>query len=225
MESKKMYAKKGLYEDGSNIVETLNIDPVFFSNDKIYIKLSKTGPGENYSSYKVPPNKPWNNSDSDVTTTWTALQFDPQTMLINTGDFTFSTSKGQCSHHVNNKFTVPYGSAFGCSGSMDAKARIDLRGTPFAIDDFFASGGWHPVGETNFSCNNQVVEISGGGACGWTVPKMANDAGEENAALGGNYLKVKFLDCLNDSVAVSISGHFYIKLKYENYSQYKVNIF
>ena len=107
---------------------------------------------------------------------------------------------------------------------MDAKARIDLRGTPFAIDDQFASGGYMPKGQIVFSCSNQVVDILEGGYCGWTVPKLANDAGEMNAAQGGNYLKIKFLDCLNDSVSVNDGGGFYIKLKYENYSHYKVKL-
>ena len=99
---------KDFTQDGANLVETLCVDPVFFSNDKLYIKLAKTGPGDNFSSYKVPANKPWDPNDFDVFTTWSALQFDHQTMMINIGDFTFAKSNGQCSHHQNNKFSVPY---------------------------------------------------------------------------------------------------------------------
>jgi hypothetical protein len=199
----------------------LTVDPVFVDNGKYYIRLAKTGAGDNFSGYKVPANKPWGASDSDVKTVWQALQIDLNNMLIHTGDFTYSQSTGQCSHHAENKNSVPFGSAFGCSNTLDSVARIDLTGTPFAIDDTFAAGGWQPQGSAVFSSNNQIVDIRGGGYCGWEVPSKANAAGESKAAVGGWFLKVKFLDCLNGVATIGCNGGFYVKVN-SAYSSYKV---
>jgi len=203
----------------------LTVDPVFYANGKYYIRLAKIGSGVNYSGSKVPASKPWGASDSDVLTVWSAIQLNLTTMTINTGDFTYSKSTGQCSHYPNNKFAVPYGSAFGCSGSADGSARIDLTGTPFAIADSFANGGYIPKGSATFSSNNQVVVINGGGSCGWETPSAANAAGEANAAAGGLYLKVTFLPCLVGVASIGCNGGFYLNLKVNaTTSQYKVEI-
>jgi len=88
---------------------------------------------------------------------------------------------------------MPLGSAFGCQspGTADAKATIDLTGTPYAIDDTFTVGGSSPAGVSTFSSNNQIVTITGGGYCGWNVPTTSNTAGENASHRGGWYLKLK----------------------------------
>jgi len=52
---------------------------------------------------------------------------------------------------------VPLGEAIGCAGNynMDAHARIDLRGTPFAFheEQEFKDGGWASKIEVTFSEN------------------------------------------------------------------------
>ena len=103
-------------------------------------------------------------------------------------------STGYCSHHKqNNPDRIPFGSAFGCESpfSQDGLARIDLRGTPFAIDDDFSHGGYESNGTASFSNDRQVVEIRGGGYCGWMVPTKAKQEGEVKSHIGGWYLKLK----------------------------------
>lgn len=73
-------------------------------------------------------------------------------------------------------------------------AKIDLRGTPYAVDDSFDFGGYCATGNVVFSGDNQVADIKGGGHCGWMVPTKANNAGEVAAHLGGWFLKLKLLN-------------------------------
>lgn len=205
------------------ILNSLKVDPLFFENDNHYLRLFKTGSSDNFSSYTVPKNKPWSPEDSDVKTVWIALRVDLNKMMIHTGDFTYAKSDGQCSHHPQNKNSVPYGSAFGCSNSIDAFAKIDLTGTPFAIDDTFTCGGYLPQGEAKFSSNDQIVEISGGGHCGWEVPTKANEKGENHACVGGWDIKFKIIDEISDIFHFSSNGKCYLNLKNENnFSSYKV---
>src|ERR1019366_25572 len=55
-----------------------------------YLRLVNTGGGFNYSNMhgggSIAP--------GDLTTSWTELRLDPATLVVNTGDYTFSTSSG-----------------------------------------------------------------------------------------------------------------------------------
>jgi hypothetical protein len=167
------------------------------ANGNIYIELKKTGARDNYSMYKVPRRKPWGQGDNDVITVFTKLRFDPNTLKVHTGDFTYSTSQGYVGHHNgSNPRQMPYGTAWGCESpnNADASARIDLTGTPFAVDDQWVTSGYMAAGRANLSANNQIVDIVGGGYCGWHIPKDAQNAGAEGeGAKGGWHLKLKVI--------------------------------
>jgi hypothetical protein len=196
---------------------------IFNHLEPVYITLVNTGDNDNFSSYKIPTRKPWGASDTDVKTIWKKLRFDPKTMMVHTGDFTFSTSTGYCGHHKSTSpDKIPFGSAFGCESpsNADARARIDLRGTNFAVDDNFATGGYIPAGRIVVSESNQVVDIYGGGYCGWTVPEAANQQGEEAASRGGWFLKLKHIE--TPTFVDPENGFTYIRLFGDNFSGYKV---
>jgi hypothetical protein len=207
----------------TNIKAVSDPNAILKNLDPVYITLVNNGPNDNFSGYKIPTRKPWGASDSDVKTVWSKLRFDPKTLLVNTGDFTYSTSVGYVGHHKSTSpDKIPFGSAFGCEApsNADGRARIDLRGTNFAVDDNFATAGYIAGGKIVVSENNQVVDIYGGGYCGWTVPEKANQAGEQGASLGGSYLKLKVIDTA--TFVDASNGFTYIKLHADNFSGYKI---
>jgi len=186
-----------------------------------YINLVKNGDNDNFSSYKLPTRKPWGQTDTSVKTIWKKLRFDPSTMLVNTGDFTFSSSTGHVSHSSINPDKIPYASAFGCESDFnaDGQARIDLTGTNFAIDDVFSFAGWNPKGTVALSNNNQIADIRGGGYCGWIAPQKAQ--GEVMAHTGGWHLKLKVIA----GEFTVLNGNTYLNLvktgANDNFSMYK----
>merc|ERR1712154_401356 len=83
---------------------------------------------------------------------------------------------------------TPYATRLDCSAphSRRALARIDLRGTPYKIPDGeFSHGGYLSNGTWTYSENGQVVDISGGGYCGWAAPKEACEMGQVDEGRGG----------------------------------------
>ena len=63
-----------------------------------------------------------------------------------------------------------YATAMGCDGDLaNGTANIDLQGTPFAVDDTFVTDDLG-IGSATFSASDQVVDLTGGGFCGWTPP-------------------------------------------------------
>jgi hypothetical protein len=55
-------------------------------------------------------------------------------------------------------------------------ANIDLTGTPFEVaPDQFVAKGYLPNGTIQYSSGNQVVNVTGGGNCGWTGPLAADN--------------------------------------------------
>jgi hypothetical protein len=153
----------------------------------------------NISTYKLPSRGGWSQRNKDVKTTWHKIRVDPHTLLVHNGDFTFASSVGFSSHHVQDlgetvAKNIPYGCAFDCeeSYSMTGVAKIDLRGTPFAVaDDQFHFGGCNGAGQWKHKQHNQVVDLRGGGYCGWVCPKLASN--EPAAAIGGWYLQLKLI--------------------------------
>ena len=77
------------------------------------------------------------------------ISVDPHTLKVDTSDFTFAKSEGKCMHHgIEASRQVPFGCCFACdSPHLDnARAGIDLVGTPYAIDDEFtySTSSLHP---------------------------------------------------------------------------------
>ena len=159
------------------------------SSGQTYIVLQNSN---NVSSNIIPSSKPWGQSDSNVITRWSKIAFNPSTLLVNTGDFTYASSTGYCSHyHINQ---VPFGSCFDCAApnSQSGYATIDLTGTNLAVDDNFAYSGAAPAGTISVSNGGQIVNLTGGGACGWASPVSTH--GEGQSVQGGWYLKLKLIN-------------------------------
>ena len=133
-----------------------------------YLVLAKTGDGYNFSGYAVGGES----SGTDVTTLYTRIKIDPSTFTVTTGDQRFSTSSGQASQGSSTITSMPYGTASDCQQGTTphGTANIDLTGTPFTVNDTFCTGGYTPNGEAVFSTGNKIVNITGGGYCGWTTP-------------------------------------------------------
>jgi hypothetical protein len=119
---------------------------------------------KNYSSY------PANGScttGTGVVTTWTRINVDPTTLLVNTVDYTGATSVNT-THEVSGNGTVtheytemPYASARTCvqgapSTTGTPGAVIDLTGTPFAI------GGTSAFTTAGYMGSSSVAPTAGG---------------------------------------------------------------
>jgi hypothetical protein len=126
-----------------------------------YLTVPAVGSDVNYSQYT---------GSTSVRTTYTRLRIDPLTLVVNTADQTFSTSTGSLYHGTTPVTSMPYGVAMSCDGGSSGRANINLVGTPFAITDTVCTGGAGASGTGTFSLENQVLDIVGGGFCGWAMP-------------------------------------------------------
>jgi len=93
-------------------------------------------------------------SGATVVTQWTRLAFDPDTLLVDTADFAFATSKGSVNHPNDTPgglvvTRVPYGVARDCAApsSTLGTANIDLTGLPFEVDLAATKWGCDPSGQ------------------------------------------------------------------------------
>jgi GON domain-containing protein len=131
-----------------------------------YLTLAQTGAGQNYSQYTAGGYSP----GTSVVTSYTKVRLDPATLLVNIADQTFSSSTGSLYHTgVIPVTSMPYGTAMSCDWTASGVANIDLRGTPFKVIDPFEVGGYGQSGTTNKTNSDQVVSLTGGGACGWNT--------------------------------------------------------
>ena len=135
---------------------------------KEYLNLVNTGDSFNFAQYTAGGTSP----GTDVRSNYTKVRINPQTLVVDIGDQTFTTSTGQLMHSGSVSVTsMPFGVAMGCmGGTPNGKANIDLRNTPFSVNDTFILGGNQPVGSSTFSAGDQVVNVTGGGYCGWNGP-------------------------------------------------------
>ncbi|MBI4498413.1 MAG: hypothetical protein HY689_10985, partial [Chloroflexi bacterium] len=130
-----------------------------------YLTLLNTGGSFNFGQYTAGGAS----AGTTVTTHYTRVRIDPATFLVNIADQTFASSTGSLLHSPDQVTSMPYGVAMDCIGGVpQGRANIDLRGTPFAVVDPFQSAG--SAGSTTFSANSQVVDLTGGGFCGWNAP-------------------------------------------------------
>jgi hypothetical protein len=128
-----------------------------------FVTLANTGPAVNFSQYTTGGYV----SGTSIKTQYEKVRIDPETMLVDVSDETFSTSTG----NIGGQTSMSYGVAESCSGPPTGLANIDLTGTPFAVaPDSFTQTGWYPAGDAVYSSDDQVVDLTGGGACGWTSP-------------------------------------------------------
>jgi len=161
----------------------------------LYIPLVVTGTAENFSSNIIPTRGGWTPNDSNVYTYFTKIRFDPISMLLCNNDYTYSTSSGYCGHYASIGVTsaFPLGTCYDCQapGSQTGQSNINLVGTPFAINDTFTYGGYDAAGSWTFSNNNQTVNLTGGGYCGYCGPTKC--ASENATVLGGWVIQLKLI--------------------------------
>lgn len=139
-------------------------------------------------------------------TIWEKVRFDPETLQVHTGDFKYASvqvdragDRGGNDPNAAGILEVgpgkwtPYATCLDCSApqSERATARIDLRGTPYKVPpDAFAHSGYLSAGTWTYSEDDQVVEIAGGGYCGWAAPKIAVQTGKVDDQPGGWFLQL-----------------------------------
>ena len=136
-----------------------------------YLTLVTTGPSLNYSQYTAGGAVP----GTSVRTNCTRVRLDPATLRVDIGDKTFSSSTGGPLTHGITFTSMPYGIAQDCrgSGSKLGSANIDLTGTPFEVADTFFTEGFNANGSVSPASVSpaspaKVVNLTGGGFCGWT---------------------------------------------------------
>lgn len=138
-----------------------------------YLTFATTGGGANYSQCTGGGFRPGMN----VRTTYQRVRIDPNTLFVHIGDQTFATSTGRLEAGTAPTVTsMPYAVAMDClDGRMrTGVANVDLRGTPFAVAaDAFVTTGNSAGGAATYAARNQVVDLVGGGACGWIAPRSA----------------------------------------------------
>lgn len=131
-----------------------------------YLTLVSTGGDRNFSQYTAGGGSP----GTSVRTSFTRVRIDPADMTIVIVDQTFSSSSGSLTHGSGAVTSMPFGVAMSCDGSASGVGNIDLTGTPFVVLTGFCQGGFQPQGSSELSQNDQVVNLTGGGSCGWTGP-------------------------------------------------------
>ncbi|HEX3513547.1 MAG TPA: GON domain-containing protein [Trebonia sp.] len=157
-----------LYNNGN--LFTVYCDDMSTNTPREYIDLIDTWSGENFSQYTAGGASPgWN-----VRTSFTKLRIDPDSLTVDIGDLTFTKSTGSLKHS-NSSITVtsmPYGVAMSCTAPSQAKGvgNIDLRWTAFQVSSAFTVGGSNAKGSAVVSQENQLVNLTGGGYCGWIAP-------------------------------------------------------
>jgi len=117
-----------------------------------------------------------------VQTRFCALRFDPDSLTVDIGDLTFSSTFGV----VDGVFPkyVPYSVAGDCAHTV-REARIDLSETPFQISASqppFANTGGGPSGRGDISIPPTTVRVTVSGFCGWTGPFPISANFNENDA-------------------------------------------
>jgi GON domain len=137
-----------------------------------YIDLNKTGANVNFSQYTAGGASPGTN----VRTNFTKVGIDPATLQADIGDLAFASSTGSLLHSGSTTVTsMAYGVAMSCVAPNNAAgvANINLTGTPFRVTSTFATGGAAPAGTAAVSLGKQVVNLTGGGFCGWMMSAPA----------------------------------------------------
>ncbi|NDU75414.1 hypothetical protein GWI34_22715 [Actinomadura sp. DSM 109109] len=134
---------------------------------KEYVTLDRTGDAVNYSQYTAGGASP----GTDVRTRFTRLRLDPATFTVDIGDLRYASSTGSLQHSGSETVTaMPYAVAMSCTGTPAGEGNIDLRGTAVKVDNPFGTGGAGPSGTATVSPDAQVVNLNGGGYCGWLMP-------------------------------------------------------
>ncbi|MFO0576453.1 MAG: GON domain-containing protein [Polyangia bacterium] len=135
-----------------------------------YLSLQNVTTG-NYSQYTAGGGR----TGTNVRTSFQRLRIDPNTLIVDCGDLTFSSSYGQINHPDGSKTTqMAYGSAQDCASTSSSSGvgSVDLSGTPFAVAaSAFGISGYSAQGSASYSADSRVVNLRGGGFCGGIFAK------------------------------------------------------
>lgn len=133
-----------------------------------YISLKSTGGSANFSQYTAGGAS----QGTSAKTSYTKIRIDPATLIVNTSDETFTSSSGLVHHGATDVTSMPFAVAMSCDSAPSGLGNIDLKATPFAVvpNQFVLGGAIASGSGASYSENNQVVNIKGGGFCGYVQP-------------------------------------------------------
>jgi cysteine-rich repeat protein len=149
-----------------------------------YLVLDNVGGDFNFGQYTAGGFSP----GTSVRTSYERLRIDPLTLEVDIDDRTFASSGGALTHGGNPVTEISYAIAISCNGDPVGAANINLLGTPFFVNQAFCQAGFLPVGQASVSDNGQVVNMFGGGECGWTSPEPC--AGAPHTGITGIKLQL-----------------------------------
>jgi hypothetical protein len=138
-----------------------NVVQLFCAGGNEYLLLPNTIGFSNYAQLQ------------SIFTFFCAIRIDPSTLLVDTGDLTFSSSEGQATGAWGFWDRAAFGLPGQCSkGINSARAKIDLSSTPFAFDESssWTVSGYMPLGSSWVHTGRQMADIVGDGDCGWNSP-------------------------------------------------------
>ncbi|OLF08259.1 GON domain-containing protein [Actinophytocola xanthii] len=132
-----------------------------------YLTLANTGRSANFSQYTAGGPA----AGISVRTSFTRLRVNPATLTVDINDLTFATSTGRLTHAGRTVTAMPYASAMACDlHNAFGRGNVDLRGTAFVLADTFRTDGFVPFGSVAAGPRDQLVDLVGGGYCGWIAP-------------------------------------------------------
>jgi len=138
-----------------------------------YLTLPMAGPDRNFSEYV-----PGSGQGTAVRTTYSRVRIDPYGFRVDVSDQRFSSSSGQLMHGDAVVASMSYAAAMDCvdAGSTAGRGNLDLRGTPFTVPPAqFRVHGHLAAGSATPGANEQVIDLLGGGLCGYIVPEARFD--------------------------------------------------
>jgi hypothetical protein len=155
-----------LYNNGN--LFTVYCDDMSSNMPREYIDLVKTGYGANFSQYTAGGASPGTN----VRTTFKRLRVNPASLTVDIGDLTYASSTGSLTQGNVKVTSMPYAVAMSCAAPQAANGtgNIDLRYTPFQVSSAFTVGGSSAKGSATVTQGKQLVNLAGGGYCGWIAP-------------------------------------------------------
>ena len=179
-----------------------------------YLTLANTGGSSNFSQMTA-----GHIIYSQLVTHYTKVRLDPVNLLVDINDKTFSSTTGFPSNPWGTA-AMDYATGVDCPYpyAQTGRANIDLRETPFAVNTTFITVGYLPsAGSAVFSADDQIVDLQGGGYCGWISPGGTaswlddNDAFVLSLRFGGNHVPTTdaggpYLVAVNSSIDFDGSG-------------------
>jgi len=124
-------------------------------------------------------------------TNYPKIQVNWHTLLINTGFHDGAVGTVILGKACwSNEPYAPYGTAAECNWFPETlrHAKIDLTGTNYAVDEAFVVEGKIHVGAAVYSNNNQTVDLSGTGDCGYIASATSLPYGEAAINTGGFWI-------------------------------------